>query len=594
MDNTRVACTLTGGHQVVMLAPLRERFRHAVVRRTYLQLTWGQRMNQVTTQTQNETFDYVVIGGGSAGCMVAAKLSESPANQVLLLEAGDRSEENPETLSSDGYKYAFINDNLMWERVSTPLIHGGKQRIFVGTGKGIGGSGAVNGMVYTRGSRQDYSEWPKGWQWDDVLPHFEAIEKELRPRRRPPTQWTEACIGAATETGFRISEDLNDGDLTSTLGYEWMNYEGAQRRNSYVGFLKPAQERPNLTVRTHAHTRRAIFNSNRVIEAVEYEHNGQLCTVAVNHEAVFCAGALETPKLLMLSGVGPQAELERHGISLVHDSPNLGENLHDHPNVMLMYEGDKEVDCQWPQLYGFDRMNPDLPLPEGQSDTCFVFFPARSSMREGAARLGPTKLPYWLYKIASIRKLFSALIYFIFGLSFIQRRLQKLWGMVIILGKPLSRGRIRLQSKDPQDQAAVDPAYFEAPEDLETMALAVEKAFAMAKSKSMTAWGNRPMAGFPGPSASRAQIKQWIGKNAITTFHFAGTCRMGTDPEAPVTPDLKLRGVTGVRVADASVVPFTPVSAMNAPSMLVGFRAAEFILATQRKPQAAPQPTAVS
>jgi choline dehydrogenase len=479
--------------------------------------TEEQTMNDVSKPADTAAYDYVVIGGGSAGCLVAAELSADPSMQVLLLEVGDRAEANPETLSSNGYKYAFINENLMGDRFSIPQADCAQQRMFMGTGMGIGGSGAVNGMVYTRGAREDYQHWPKGWQWEDVLPDFEAIEKVLRPRRRPATSWTEACIGAARETGFRINEDLNDGDLSGVLGYEWMNYEGEHRRNSYVGFLRPALSRPNLTVRTHARAHRLHFDSDRVIRAVEYEHAGQQHTVKVRREAILCAGALETPKLLMLSGVGPRAELERHGIPVVHDSPNLGENLHDHPNVVVFHRGKQDVDCEWPQLYGFGRMNPDLPMPASQSDTCFVFFPARSSMREGATRLSATKLPQWLYKLKPVRKLVRALTYFLFGLPFAQRLLRKTWGLVVILGKPLSRGRVRLASTNAREQAELDPAYFRDPADLETMARGVEKAFSMVHSASMTQWGNRPLMSFPSKTTPPDRLKQWIRKTAMTS-----------------------------------------------------------------------------
>jgi choline dehydrogenase len=277
---------------------------------------------------------------------------------------------------------------------------------------------------------------------------------------------------------------------------------------------------------------------------------------------------------------------------VVHDSPNLGENLHDHPNAVVLCRGKGDVDCDWPQLYGFDRMNPALPLPKGQSDTCFVFFPARSSMREGATRLSATKRPQWLYKIRLVRGLVRALTYFVFGLPFAQRLPRKTWGLVVILGKPLSRGRVRLASTDPREQAELDPTYYRNPADLETMALGVEKAFTMVNSASMARWGNQPLMRFPSATTPRDQLKQWIAKTAMTTFHFAGTCRMGDDAAAPVTTDLRLRGVTGVRVADASVIPFTPVSAMNAPSMLVGYRAAQLIRAAFRRNSATEHSTA--
>ncbi|HEY8429414.1 MAG TPA: GMC family oxidoreductase N-terminal domain-containing protein, partial [Sandaracinaceae bacterium] len=199
-----------------------------------------------------ETFDYIVVGGGSSGCIVAAELSADPDVRVLLLEHGDSAEEHPETLGASTYKTAFANDRLVWERFSIVDARWGDRRLFQGSGRGLGGGSSINAMVYTRGAKLDYDEWPSGWRWSDVEENFRAIEARLRPNRRPPTRFTEVCLEAAQAAGFRRKEDLNDGDLSGVLGYEWMNYEGESRRGSYVAYLKPALGRPNLVVRTRA------------------------------------------------------------------------------------------------------------------------------------------------------------------------------------------------------------------------------------------------------------------------------------------------------------------------------------------------------
>ncbi|MEM9073440.1 MAG: GMC family oxidoreductase N-terminal domain-containing protein, partial [Myxococcota bacterium] len=196
------------------------------------------------------SYDYIVIGGGSAGCILAAELSAH--SSVLLLEAGPHAETHPETLSADGYKEAFINDELMHERFSVTDDRWGKRRLFMGSGRGLGGSGSINAMVYTRGAKEDFDQWPEGWRWDDVVPTFKALEGTLRPHRRDPTDWTERCIAAAENGGFRRKADLNDGDLSGVLGYEWMSYEGDRRRSSFAAYLQPVLGRPNLTVRTGA------------------------------------------------------------------------------------------------------------------------------------------------------------------------------------------------------------------------------------------------------------------------------------------------------------------------------------------------------
>jgi choline dehydrogenase-like flavoprotein len=194
-------------------------------------------------------------------------------------------------------------------------------------------------MVYIRGAREDYAEWPTGWHWDDVVPDFEAIERVIRPHQRPPTEFTEACIAGANEAGFAPTSNMNDGNLRRVFGYEFMNYENGDRRSSYVAFLREATGRPNLTVTAGARARRVHFDRQGVARSVEFEERGQIRVVHFEREVILCAGALETPKLLMLSGVGPRAELERHGIDVVCDAPGVGESLHDHPNVTLFFVG---------------------------------------------------------------------------------------------------------------------------------------------------------------------------------------------------------------------------------------------------------------
>jgi choline dehydrogenase len=524
-----------------------------------------------------EEFDYIVVGGGSAGCVAAGELAKDGAFRVLLLEAGPRAEDHPESLDADGYKDAFINDAIIWERFSTRQAHSARQHIFMGSGTVMGGSGSVNGMVYTRGSREDWNEWPTGWKWDDVIPDFESLEKMIRPNRRPATKWTEACIESAELNGFRRKEDLNDGDMSGVIGYEWMNYEGDRRRSSYVSFIKDAPLRSNLVIETGALVNRLVFDDDRRTSAVEYEVDGEKRSAASNCEVILCAGALETPKLLMLSGVGPAAHLRELGIPIVLDVPGVGANLHDHPNVPVFCRTPNLVDAKYPQLYSFFRTHEGTDLPQGQADTCYVYWPAPSSMKQMAKRVLPAKvLPQWLYGPRG-KHIVRAFVEFAFRLPPVQRFVQGLFGIIIILGKPKSRGRLRLRSTDPKAPALIDPSYYEHPEDMETMVRGVRKARQILASGGLAAWGAKEL--LPGARVKKDRaIVRYVTKNTLTTYHYAGTCSMGEKADSVVDLQLRVRGVSGLRVGDASVISTVPVSALNAPSMLIGFRAAKYIL----------------
>jgi choline dehydrogenase len=353
-----------------------------------------------------------------------------------------------------------------------------------------------------------------------------------------------------------------------------MSYEGNGRRSSYVAFLRDARHE-TLAVHTGAQVQRVVFDGDRRATAVVYRHDGVEKTARVAADVVFCAGALETPKLLMLSGIGPGAALREHGIDVVADVPELGDNLHDHPNVPVFFRCRGIVDCHYPQLYSFFRTHPHVPLPPRQSDTCYVFWPAPSAMKEAMQRMLPAQvLPESLYA-GRAKHWIRAAIELAFKSRLVRSQIDHLYAVVVILGKPQSRGTLRLRNRDPGSFALVDPRYFEHPQDLETMVRGVRLARALASAPSLKEMGSREL--MPGSWVeSDDAIARWVRKNAITTYHFAGTCRMGTDPGAVVDTRLRLRGVRGVRVADASVVPFTPVSAMNAPSMMVGLRAARF------------------
>ena len=530
-----------------------------------------------------QSFDYVVIGGGSAGCIVAARLASESDAKVLLLELGERGEDNPETLIVDGYKRAFINDRVMWPKYTTPQHGCLDKSMFVGSGRGLGGSGAINAMVYLRSSIADFDDWGvPSWRWSEVIGDFEQLERVIDPHRREPTEFCEACIRAAEQAGFRRAQDLDDGDLSGVLGYERMNYRGEQRRSSYVAFLQPALARPNLQVVTSARVERVLIGSDRKVTGVEYTHAGQRQRVKVEREVVLCAGAVESAKLLMLSGIGPAPQLRRHGIDVLLDRPTVGRNFQDHPNVTLFFRGRREVDAAYPQLYGFHRAKPDSPhLKPGQPDTCYVFYPAKSSLREMMLRILPTLvLPASLREREPLTQGIRTAVSLAFEREVVRRFVARLYGLVVILGKPRSRGSVELGGDRAEHPARIDPAYFSHADDLDAMVDGLHLARRIAGAQALREWGAREV--FPGGIvASQQALATFVRANAMTTYHFAGTCAMGTegDSRSVVDERLAVRGISGLRVADASVMPVVPVSALNAPSMLIGYRAASLLLA---------------
>ncbi|HVL01089.1 MAG TPA: GMC family oxidoreductase, partial [Dongiaceae bacterium] len=501
-----------------------------------------------------EQYDYIVVGGGSAGCITAARLAEANIGTVLLLEAGDPAEHNPETLSADGFVQAFANDNVMLDRLSASQPRCANRHLYVGTGTGMGGSGAVNGMVYTRGDKLDFEQWPKGWRWKDVAPVFERIEDILRVKPRSGSEFTITCVDAAVQSGFTRKDLLNDGELCGHIGYQLMNYDGNKRRNSYVSFLQD-KALPNLTIVTNTRVQRILFDEQQTAVAVEFKAPNGIRKVGIQREIVLCAGALETPKLLMLSGVGPKNQSRHFNIPLVADVPSIGRNLQDHPNVCVFYRGKRVPDSFYPQVYGFDRMNPQLLLPANQADTCFVFYSAAASIQQSMQRMLPAiLLKPGAYAKRGLRNVVKQLVNTLFLVPFTKLFVSKVYGIVVILGKPLSRGEVTLASRDPAEPARVNPGYFLNSADMDTMVDGVLRAQKIASQGSFVRWGNTPLSK-AARSQDRNAIKQWVKGAVMTTFHFAGSCRMGAQPADPVDTQLRVKALRNVRVADASVMP---------------------------------------
>lgn len=518
-----------------------------------------------------------MIGAGSAGCIVASRLAGSGA-RVLLLEAGSPAHANPETLSADGFKHAFANDDTMWHRMSRAQSDCAGRALYCGSGRGMGGSGAVNGMVYTRGDARDFANWPRGWQWADLLPGFEAVEHTLGIRTRTPSAFAQRFLDAAAAAGFKRKDAMNDGDLCGVFGCNSMNFCADERRSSYRAFVHD-MSLPGLTIRTGARARRILLDDAQRAIAVQYHWQGAAHETRIGKELILCAGALETPRLLLLSGIGPQQDLRQVGIEARVDAPGVGQHLQDHPNVCLFYRASQPVDFKYPQIYGFDAASrpPDAPR-DVAPDTCFVCYAAPASILHSMLRMLPVlALPGRLHKLRPLRAMLRGLIRLHFKLPPVQAFVSRVFGVVVILGKPTSRGSIRLRNANPDSPADIDLAYYRSREDRATLEAGI------AKARSIVAQGPlgdaKPLSKGAKTTGGKA-LWRWIHGATMTTFHYCGSCRMGDDANSPVDPELRLKGTPNIRIADASVMPHIPVSALNAPSMLIGYRAADFILAT--------------
>jgi choline dehydrogenase len=526
-----------------------------------------------------ERCDYVIVGAGSAGCVLADRLSAGGKYRVVLLEAGGR-DRNPWIHIPLGYGRTMFDARVNWMFETEPEPGLDRRRIKQPRGKVLGGSSSINGLLYVRGQAQDYDDWRDlgnpGWGYADVLPYFKKSEDQVRgadpwhgvggplavgdlPEPHPVA---EAFIAAGVSVGIPYTRDFN-GEQQEGVGYYQATARRGLRCSARVAFVRPAQRRPNLRVVTGAHATRVLFDGLRAC-GVAYRAAGEEREVRADREVILAAGALQSPQLLQLSGIGPAELLRQHGIPVLSDRKGVGGNLQDHLQARLILECKHRITLN-DDMRSFARM-------------------ARAGLSYALFRKGP--LGWW----AGLAGGFSRtrpeldrpdvqLLLMAFSTERVDPKLHTFSGFTLSVCqlRPQSRGSVQIRSADPLAPPAIQVNYLADPRDLDTMVAGVKLV------RKITA--APPLAAIiacerdPGPvCVGDADLAAFVRAKGISVYHPVGTCRMGPDADAVVDPELRVRGVSSLRVVDASIMPTLVSGNTNAAAILIGEKGADLIL----------------
>ena len=522
--------------------------------------------------TDQRVFDYVIVGAGSAGCVLANRLSEDPDVQVLLAEAG-----GPDTVDAirmpAGFATLFKSD-VDWAYDTEPQQHVDSPTYFP-RGKTLGGSSSINLMIYSRGNPADYDDWHglgcAGWDRDGVLPYFVKAENNSRfgeplhgkhgplhvEDRLYTHELSHAWLHAAEQWGLPPTADFN-GESQIGSGPFQVTCHNGRRWSTADAYLRPALDRPNLTVHTHSHVTRVLFRGTRAI-GVTYVRDAGEHTAMAESEVLLCGGAINSPQLLMLSGVGSPNHLHQHGIDVVADVPGVGQNLQDHPMAPVV----------WSTINTTDLM--DLATPENMATW------VQTGGGPFASNLGEAG-GFWSsqgFDVPDVQFTVGPTAMFNHGFT---RPATPTFTMLAALMRPVSRGRLWLRSADPLAHPHVDPAYLSEPADRELIKIGLRVLQSIAATAPLKRFLGRPH--LPSQTDLNDRVlDSHIRLTTQTEYHPVGTCAMGIGDDAVVDPQLRVNGVDGLRVVDASIMPLVPRGNTNAPTIMVAERAADLIRA---------------
>ena len=534
-------------------------------------------------------FDYIIIGGGSAGCVLANRLTLDPENSVLLVEAGGKDDYLWIHIPV-GYLYCIDNPRTDWlYRTEADAGLNGRSLVYP-RGKVLGGSSSINGMIYMRGQSHDYDQWAEmtgdpGWRWDAVLPFFKKSEDyyggadpfhgtggEWRvEKQRLKWDILEAFRNAAEEVGIPKTEDFNHGD-NNGCGYFDVNQRRGIRWNTAKAFLKPASQRGNLTIMTGCHVQKlkiASTERGKVCTGVEFTGGGRAWSAEATRETLLCAGAIGSPQILQLSGIGPGHLLQKHGIPVEVDAPEVGENLQDHLQIRMAFKvtGAKTLNTMANNWFGKMKIGMEYMLnqsgPMSMAPSQLGAF-TRSDPGQVTPNLQYHVQPLSLERFGEPLHAFPAFTASVCNL------------------RPTARGHVRIGSGDAADAPKITANYLSTPEDRKIAADSLKLTRSIVHAPAMKKYA--PEEFKPGAHLTTdEELARAAGDISTTIFHPVGTCRMGRDDDATAVLDsqLRVRGVAGLRVVDASVMPIITSGNPNSPTIMIAEKAAEMIRAAR-------------